>query len=58
MAARRIARGQLVEPDGLVSGVALGTLAGVIDDTMLEAMEKMDKAVEAMGLEKMVKMTL
>ena len=46
MAARRIARGQLVEPDGLVSGVALGTLAGVIDDTMLEAMEKMDKAVE------------
>jgi len=46
MAARRIAMGQLVEPDGLVSGVALGTLAGVIDDTMLEAMEKMDKAVE------------
>jgi ribosome recycling factor len=32
--------------DGLVSGVALGTLAGVIDETMLEAMEKMDKAVE------------
>jgi ribosome recycling factor len=31
---------------GLVRGVALGTLAGVIDETMLEAMEKMDKAVE------------
>jgi ribosome recycling factor len=26
--------------------VALGTLAGVIDETLLEAMEKMDKAVE------------
>ena len=32
--------------DGLVRGVALGTLAAVIDETMLEAMEKMDKAVE------------
>jgi len=35
-----------VSPDGLVSGVALGTLAGVIDETMLETMDKMDKAVE------------
>jgi ribosome recycling factor len=29
-----------------VHGAALGTLAAVIDDAMLEAMEKMDKAVE------------
>ena len=36
----------LVRPDGLLSGVALGTLAAVIDETMLEAMEKMDKAVQ------------
>ena len=36
----------LVRPDGLLSGVALGTLAVVIDETMLEAMEKMDKAVQ------------
>ncbi len=35
-----------MRPDGLVSGVALGTLAAVIDETMLEAMEKMDNAVE------------
>lgn len=32
--------------DGLLSGVALSTLAAVIDETMLEAMEKMAKAVE------------
>ena len=31
---------------GLVCGVALSTLAAVIDEAMLEAMEKMDKAVE------------
>lgn len=36
----------LVRPDGLLSGVALGTLAAVIDETLLEAMEKMDKAVQ------------
>jgi ribosome recycling factor len=32
--------------EGLVGGVALSTLACVIDETLLEAMEKMDKAVE------------
>ena len=31
---------------GLVCGVALGTLAAVIDEALLEAMEKMDNAVE------------
>ena len=31
---------------GLLRGTCLGTLAGVIDETLLEAMEKMDKAVE------------
>lgn len=31
---------------GLVVRVGLGTLADVIDETLLEAMEKMDKAVE------------
>ena len=31
---------------GLVSGVALSTLAAVIDETVLETMEKMDKAVQ------------
>ena len=31
---------------GLLRGTGLGTLAGVIDETLLEAMEKMDKAVE------------
>ncbi len=31
---------------GPVSGVALSTLAPVIDETMLETMEKMDKAVQ------------
>lgn len=31
---------------GLVAEVSLGTLAGVIDETLLEAMDKMDKAVE------------
>jgi len=31
--------------DGLVCGVGLSTLVGVIDETMLETMEKMDKAV-------------
>ena len=31
---------------GPVSGVALGTLTGVIDEALLEAMEKMDNAVE------------
>ena len=36
----------LVRPDGLLSGVALGTLAAVIDETLFEAMEKMDKAVQ------------
>ena len=36
----------LVRPDGLLSGVALGTLAAVIDETLSEAMEKMDKAVQ------------
>ena len=33
-------------PGGLVSGVALSTLAAVIDETVLETMEKMDKAVQ------------
>ncbi len=33
-------------PGVLVERVGLGTLAAVIDDAMLEAMEKMDKAVE------------
>ncbi len=36
----------MIVADGLVAGVALGTLAAVIDETLLEAMEKMDKAVE------------
>jgi ribosome recycling factor len=31
---------------GRLAGAPLGTLAGVIDETLLEAMEKMDKAVE------------
>ena len=32
--------------DGRLAGRCLGTLATVIDETLLEAMEKMDKAVE------------
>jgi ribosome recycling factor len=32
--------------DGRLAGRCLGTLAPVIDETLLEAMEKMDKAVE------------
>jgi ribosome recycling factor len=39
-------RRALLGTEGLVGGVALGTLAAVIDDAMLEAMEKMDKAVQ------------
>ena len=35
-----------MDSGGLVSGVALSTLAAVIDETVLETMEKMDKAVQ------------